>query len=86
MMPDRAGMPYVPWRDPCEATRLLRYELPRHGFLHISQCVQPGSSAPSLSAEPNVRCEDGPLAHAREAPPPASRSSAARQGKWHRRS
>lgn len=68
-MPIRAGMPYVPWRGPCEATRLLRYELPRHGFHHISQSVQHGSSAPSVVTEPSVRRQDGSLIRYEESAP-----------------
>lgn len=69
MVPVRAGMPFVPWRDPCEATRLLRYGLPRHGFLHTDQGGLTGSSATSVLTEHHVRCQDGPpIRHGGSAP------------------
>lgn len=57
MLPVRTGSPYLIWHDPREATRLLRYALPRQGFTHTYQSS--GTSVPSVPTELTVRCEDG---------------------------
>ncbi len=61
MVPVQAGTPYLPWDSPRDATRLLRYALPRQGFTHTYQSNGYGMSALSESAELNVWCEDGSL-------------------------
>ncbi|MBO3746592.1 hypothetical protein J5X84_10990 [Streptosporangiaceae bacterium NEAU-GS5] len=52
-------MAYLPWRDPCEATRLLRYALHRKGFTHTYQSNGNGMSVLSVSAELTVWCKNG---------------------------
>lgn len=58
-MPVRMGTPYLPWHDPGDATRLLRYALPRQGFTHTYQSNWHGVSVQSVSSELTVWCEDG---------------------------
>lgn len=59
MLPVRAGTPYLPWHDPYEATRLLRYALHRQGFTHTYQSDGNGMSVLSVSTELTVWCKDG---------------------------
>lgn len=56
-MPVRTGTPFLPWHDPREATRLLRYGLSREGVTHTYQ--SDGVSVTSVPAELTVRCADG---------------------------
>ncbi|GIH98736.1 hypothetical protein [Planobispora takensis] len=53
------GMPYLPWRDPCEATRLLRYALHRQGFTHTYQSNGTGMSVLSVLTDLTVWCKNG---------------------------
>ncbi|GAA3133656.1 hypothetical protein GCM10017600_78370 [Streptosporangium carneum] len=55
----RTGTPYPPWRDPREATRLLRYALRRHGFTHTYQSNGNGMSVLSVLADLTVWCRSG---------------------------
>lgn len=68
MSPVRAGTPYatqaslrsyLPWHDPREATRLLRYALHRQGFTHTYQSNGNGMSVLSVLTEVTVWCKDG---------------------------
>ena len=59
MLPVRTGTPYLPWHDPCEATRLLRYALHHQGSTHTCQSDGNGLSVLSVLTELTVRCEDG---------------------------
>ncbi len=59
MLAVRSGRPYLPWRDPCEATRLLRYALHRQGFTHTYQSNGNGMSVLSVSADLTVWCKHG---------------------------
>jgi hypothetical protein len=54
-----AGTPYLPWRDPREATRLLRYALHRQGFTHTYQSNANGMSVLSVLTDLTVWCRDG---------------------------
>ncbi|MEV7012855.1 hypothetical protein [Streptosporangium sp. NPDC051022] len=54
-----AGTPYLPWRDPREATRLLRYALRRHGFTHTYQSNGTGMSVLSVLIDLTVWCRNG---------------------------
>jgi hypothetical protein len=62
VVPNHAGTPYLPGDNPSDATRLLRYALPRQGFPHTDQSDGYGMSALAELAELNVWCEDGFLA------------------------
>ncbi|GIH77734.1 hypothetical protein Plo01_41630 [Planobispora longispora] len=55
----RADAPYLPWRDPCEATRLLRYALHRQGFTHTYQSNGNGMSVLSVLTDLTVWCKSG---------------------------
>ncbi|MEV8632982.1 hypothetical protein AB0395_15120 [Streptosporangium sp. NPDC051023] len=55
----RTGALYVPWRDPREATRLLRYALHRHGFTHTYQSNGNGMSVLSVLIDLTVWCRNG---------------------------
>ncbi|MDP9861169.1 MULTISPECIES: hypothetical protein [Streptosporangium] len=55
----RADAPYLPWRDPCEATRLLRYALHRQGFTHTYQSNGSGMSVLSVLTDLTVWCKSG---------------------------
>lgn len=59
MLAVRAGKAYLPWWDPCEATRLLRYALHRRGFPHTYQSNGNGMSVLSVSAALTVWCKNG---------------------------
>ena len=59
MLPVHAGTPYLPWHDPCEATRLLRYALPRQGLSHTYQSNGSGMSVLSVLTEVTVWSKDG---------------------------
>jgi hypothetical protein len=59
VLPVRTGTPYLPWHDPREATRLLRYGLRRQGFTHTYQSNGIGMSVQSALTELTVRREDG---------------------------
>ncbi len=68
MLPVHAGTPfakqaslrrYLPWHDPREATRLLRYALHRQGFTHTYQSNGNGMAVLSVLAELTVWCKDG---------------------------
>ncbi|GAA0406859.1 hypothetical protein GCM10009530_68860 [Microbispora corallina] len=59
MLAVRAGTPYLPWRDPGEATRLLRYALHRQGFTHTYQSNGNGMSVLSVSTDLTVWCKNG---------------------------
>ncbi|RVX38002.1 hypothetical protein EDD27_0292 [Nonomuraea polychroma] len=59
MLPVRTGTPYLPWQDPGEATRLLRYVLPRQRFTHTCQSNRHGESVQSVSTELTAWCDDG---------------------------
>lgn len=59
MLAVRAGTPYLPWRDPCEATRMLRYALHRQGFTHTYQSNGNGMSVLSVSTDLTVWCRNG---------------------------
>lgn len=61
MEPVRSGTPYLPWDDPCEATRLLRYASPRQGFAHTHQSDGKGASLLSVLTEPTAWRKDGSL-------------------------
>jgi hypothetical protein len=61
VLPVRTGTPYLPWHDPREATRLLRYGLRRQGFTHTYQSNGTGMSVLSVLTELTVPCEDGSL-------------------------
>ena len=70
MSPDRTGTPYLPWHDPREATRLLRYGLRRQGFTHTYQ--SDGLSVLSVLTELTVKCEDGSLVWNKEGGAPVT--------------
>lgn len=57
MLPDRMGTPYLPWHDPREAIRLLRYALRRDGFTHTYQSN--GESVLPALTELTAWCDDG---------------------------
>ena len=88
MLPVRTGTPYLPWHDPCEATRLLRYVLHHQGSTHTCQSDGNGLSVLSVLTELTVRCEDGsfvwneeggaPVTHPIDDPVGAARRIAAR--------
>ncbi|GGK83609.1 hypothetical protein Sme01_17700 [Sphaerisporangium melleum] len=59
MLAVRAGTPYLPWHDPREATRLLRYALHREGFTHTYQSSANGMSVLSVTTELTVWCRGG---------------------------
>jgi hypothetical protein len=59
VLPVRTGTPYLPWHNPGEATRLLRYALTRQGFTHTYQSNRHGTPMQSVSTELTVRCNDG---------------------------
>ncbi|GII78221.1 hypothetical protein Sru01_32030 [Sphaerisporangium rufum] len=59
MLAVRAGTPYLPWHDPREATRLLRYALHREGFTHTYQSSGNGMSVLSVTTELTVWCRKG---------------------------
>ncbi|MEV7965050.1 hypothetical protein AB0O34_03590 [Sphaerisporangium sp. NPDC088356] len=59
MLAVRAGTPYLPWHDPREATRLLRYALHREGFTHTYQSSGKGMSVLSVTTELTVWCRKG---------------------------
>lgn len=56
MLPVHAGTPYLPWQDPREATRLLRYALHRQGFCHTYQSNENGMF---VSTELTLWSKDG---------------------------
>ncbi len=56
MLPVRAGTPYLPWHDPCEATRLLRYASHRQGFAHT---YRSNGNGLSVLTELTAWCKDG---------------------------
>ncbi|GAA2210131.1 hypothetical protein GCM10009850_055900 [Nonomuraea monospora] len=72
MLPVRTGTPYLPWHDPREATRLLRYALTRQGFTHTYQSFGDGMPAPSALTELTVRCDDGSLVGNKEGGAPVA--------------
>ncbi|GAA3215633.1 hypothetical protein [Nonomuraea helvata] len=86
MLPVRTGTPYLPWHDPGEAIRLLRYGLPRAGFTHTYQ--SDGASEQSVLTELTAWCDDGsfvwkeeggaPVTHPIDDPVGAARRIAAR--------
>ncbi|MEU9887367.1 hypothetical protein AB0M95_33825 [Sphaerisporangium sp. NPDC051017] len=59
MLAVRAGTPYLPWHDPREATRLLRYALHREGFTHTYQSSGNGMSVLSVTTGLTVWCRKG---------------------------
>ncbi|WP_214413023.1 hypothetical protein [Sphaerisporangium fuscum] len=59
MLAVRAGTPYLPWHDPREATRLLRYALQQEGFTHTYQSSGIGMSVLSVTTELTVWCKKG---------------------------
>ncbi|MFC4529640.1 hypothetical protein [Sphaerisporangium dianthi] len=59
MLAVRAGTPYLPWHDPREATRLLRYALHREGFTHTYQSSANGMSVLSVTTGLTVWCRSG---------------------------
>ncbi|MFC6084419.1 hypothetical protein [Sphaerisporangium aureirubrum] len=59
MLAVRAGTAYLPWHDPREATRLLRYALHREGFTHTYQSSGNGMSVLSVTTELTVWCRKG---------------------------
>lgn len=59
MLSVRTDTPYLPWRDPCEATRLLRYALHRQGFTHTYQSNGNGMSVLSVLTDLTVWCKNG---------------------------
>ncbi|GLW08451.1 hypothetical protein Misp01_35810 [Microtetraspora sp. NBRC 13810] len=59
MLTVREGTPNLPWHDPREATRLLRYALHRQGFTHTYQSNGSGMSVLSVLPELTVWCRDG---------------------------
>ncbi|MFI6513508.1 hypothetical protein ACIBCT_38390 [Streptosporangium sp. NPDC050855] len=59
MLSARTGTPHLPWRDPREATRLLRYALHRQGFTHTYQSNASGMSVLSVLTELTVWCKNG---------------------------
>ena len=89
MLPVRTGTPYLPWHDPRDATRLLRYALHRQGFTHTFQSDGKGMPVLSVSTELTVWCEDGtfvaneeggaPVTHPIDDPVGAARRIAARR-------
>ena len=48
MLPVHLGTPYLPWQDPREATRLLRYALLRQGLCYTYQSNGNGSTELTL--------------------------------------
>ncbi|GAA5054334.1 hypothetical protein HNP84_002948 [Thermocatellispora tengchongensis] len=59
MLSVRADVPNLPWHDPREATRLLRYALHRQGFTHTYQSNASGMSVLSVLTDLTVWCKDG---------------------------
>jgi len=59
VLPVRTGTSYLPWHDPGDATRLLRYALPRQGFTHTYQSNSYGTSVQSVLTELTAWCDDG---------------------------
>ncbi|GAA3512738.1 hypothetical protein FHR32_004918 [Streptosporangium album] len=59
MLSVHSDTPYLPWRDPCEATRLLRYALHRQGFTHTYQSNGNGMSVLSVQTDLTVWCKNG---------------------------
>ncbi|GAA0839455.1 hypothetical protein ACFQVD_20755 [Streptosporangium amethystogenes subsp. fukuiense] len=59
MLSVRVDAPYPPWRDPREATRLLRYALHRQGFTHTYQSNGSGMSVLSVLTDLTVWCKNG---------------------------
>ncbi|MET9069074.1 hypothetical protein [Streptosporangium sandarakinum] len=59
VLPVPADAPYVPWREPREATRLLRYALHRQGFTHTYQSNGNGMSVLSVQTDLTVWCRSG---------------------------
>lgn len=59
MLPVHSDTPFLPWQNPREATRLLRYALRRAGFPHRCQSTEMGMSVLSVSTEPTVWRIDG---------------------------
>lgn len=57
MSPVRTGTPYLPWHDPREATRLLRYVLLGEAITHTYQSN--GVSEHSVSTELTALRDDG---------------------------
>ncbi|MED7926580.1 hypothetical protein SMD20_20150 [Nonomuraea sp. LP-02] len=73
MPPVSTGESYLPWKDLGEATRLLRYALPRQGFTHTYQSNRHGASAHSASTELTAKREDGSLVAVEEGGAPVTR-------------
>lgn len=59
MLSVHTDTPYLPWHDPREATRLLRYALHRRGFTHTYQSNGNGMSVLSIRTDLTVWCKDG---------------------------
>ncbi|WP_326637048.1 hypothetical protein OG884_25835 [Streptosporangium sp. NBC_01755] len=59
MLSVRADTPHLPWCDPSEATRLLRYALHRQGFTHTYQSNGRGMSVLSVLTDLTVWCKNG---------------------------
>ncbi|MFI7109181.1 hypothetical protein ACIBK9_22925 [Nonomuraea sp. NPDC050227] len=88
MLPVHSDTPFLPWQDPREATRLLRYALRRDGFSHKHQSKEKAMSVLSVSTEPTVWCIDGsfvwneeggaPVTHPIDDPVGAARRSTVR--------
>ncbi|GAA3680919.1 hypothetical protein GCM10022224_051460 [Nonomuraea antimicrobica] len=73
MLPVRTGTPYLPWHDPREATRLLRYASPRVRSTHTYQSMSNGASAQSVLTELTVWCDDGSFIANEEGDAPVTR-------------
>lgn len=74
MLPVRAGTPYLPWQDPREATRSLRYASLRLRSTHTYQSMGGGTPAHTVSAELTARCADGSLVRNEEVGAPVAHS------------
>jgi len=55
----RTNTPHALWRDPREATRLLRYALHRQGFTHTYQSNGNGMSVLSVLTDLTIWCKNG---------------------------